>query len=64
MERQAIHPVGKGDLTEDQEDRVGLTLMLLQDRVEKLCHEHGLRPEDFNLDLCPWAPSLPSADQP
>ncbi|WP_407704364.1 gas vesicle protein K [Streptomyces spongiae] len=61
MERQAIHRVEGGDLTEDQEERVGLTLMLLHDRMEELCARYDLRLEDLNLDLGPLGTLLPPA---
>jgi hypothetical protein len=63
MERQALHRFDTGDLTPEQEERVGLTLMLLQDRMDRLCHDHGLRLEDLNLDLGPLGTLLPPADQ-
>ncbi|MGK5544789.1 gas vesicle protein K [Streptomyces sp. URMC 127] len=53
MERQALRRVERGDLTEEQEERIGLTLMLLAERIEELCRRHGLKPEDLNLDLGP-----------
>ncbi|MET8471630.1 gas vesicle protein K [Streptomyces sp. NPDC006422] len=59
MERQAIRRFDVGDLTEDQEERVGLTLMLLEDRMEQLRERYGLRPEDLNIDLGPLGPLLP-----
>ncbi|MEB8342845.1 gas vesicle protein K [Streptomyces endophyticus] len=59
MERQAIRRFDTGDLTEDQEERVGLTLMLLEDRMEELRERYGLRPEDLNIDLGPLGPLLP-----
>jgi hypothetical protein len=59
MERQALRRVDHGDLTEDQEERIGLTLMLLQDRMTTLCDRYGLRREDLNLDLGPLGPLLP-----
>lgn len=34
MERQALRRVEEGGLTEDQEERIGMTLMLLEDRME------------------------------
>ncbi|WP_367139220.1 MULTISPECIES: gas vesicle protein K [Streptomyces] len=58
MERQALRRVERGDLTEEQEERIGLTLMLLAERVEELCHHHGLEPDDLNLDLGPLGPLL------
>ncbi|WP_231981741.1 gas vesicle protein K [Streptomyces malaysiensis] len=53
MERQALHRVDKGDLTEEQEERIGMTLMILQRRMDEMCARHGLRMEDLNLDLGP-----------
>ncbi|WP_435612594.1 gas vesicle protein GvpK [Streptomyces sp. bgisy159] len=51
--------VVSGDLTEEQEERIGLTLMLLDDRMTELRERYGLRPEDLNLDLGPLGPLLP-----
>jgi hypothetical protein len=59
MERQALRRVDAGDLTEDEEERVGLTLMLLADRMAVLCQRFGLSEEDLNLDLGPLGPLLP-----
>ncbi|MEV8531776.1 gas vesicle protein K [Streptomyces sp. NPDC051211] len=53
MERQALRRVEAGGLTEEQEERLGLTLMLLEDRMELLRSRFGLRPEDLNIDLGP-----------
>ncbi|MCX4547124.1 gas vesicle protein K [Streptomyces sp. NBC_01565] len=53
MERQALRRVETGGLTEDQEERLGLTLMLLEDRMEVLRCRFGLQPEDLNIDLGP-----------
>ncbi|MEV7320560.1 gas vesicle protein K [Streptomyces sp. NPDC093970] len=62
MERQALHRVDRGDLTEEQEERLGSTLMILHDRMEDLCAEHGLTMEDLNLDLGPLGTLLPPPD--
>ncbi|MER6348720.1 gas vesicle protein K [Streptomyces sp. NPDC001595] len=59
MERQALHRVDKGDLSEDQEERLGLTLMILHDRMTELCERYDLTMEDLNLDLGPLGPLLP-----
>ncbi|GAA3371577.1 hypothetical protein GCM10020367_22810 [Streptomyces sannanensis] len=59
MERQALHRVDQGDLTEEQEERLGLTLMLLHDRMTELCSRYGLTMEDLNLDLGPLGTLLP-----
>ncbi|MEU0040593.1 gas vesicle protein K [Streptomyces sp. NPDC006333] len=61
MERQALHRVDQGDLTEEQEERLGATLMTLHDRMSDLCVEHGLTMEDLNLDLGPLGTLLPPA---
>lgn len=58
MERQALRRVEDGELTEDQEERIGLTLMLLEDRMEVLRTRFGLEPEDLNIDLGPLGPLL------
>jgi hypothetical protein len=59
MERQALRRVDEGDLTEEQEERIGLTLMLLDERMGELRSRYGLEPEDLNLDLGPLGPLLP-----
>ncbi len=59
MERQALRRFDEGGLTEEQEERIGLTLMLLDDRMTELRERYGLRPEDLNLDLGPLGPLLP-----
>lgn len=59
MERQALRRFDVGDLSEEQEERIGLTLMLLEDRMAELRDRYGLRPEDLNLDLGPLGPLLP-----
>lgn len=59
VERQALRRVDQGDLTEDEEERIGLTLMLLEDRMTELRERFGLSQEDLNLDLGPLGPLLP-----
>ncbi|MET7799913.1 gas vesicle protein K [Streptomyces decoyicus] len=62
MERTALHRVDQGDLSEEQEERVGMTLMILQDRMTELCERYGLTMEDLNLDLGPLGSLLPRND--
>jgi gas vesicle protein GvpK len=62
MERQALRRVDEGDLSEDQEERIGLTLMLLEDRMAVLRDTFGLEPGDLNIDLGPLGPLLPRAE--
>lgn len=59
MERTAIHRVDQGDLSEEQEERIGVTLMILQERMEELCERYGLTTDDLNLDLGPLGSLLP-----
>ncbi|MFE0348271.1 gas vesicle protein K [Streptomyces griseoluteus] len=59
MERQAIRRVEQGDLSDEQVERIGVTLMTLERRMTELCDQHGLRPEDLNLDLGPLGTLLP-----
>ncbi|MFE9424700.1 gas vesicle protein K [Kitasatospora sp. NPDC006697] len=61
MERQALHRVEGGDLTEQQEEELGATLMALHDRMTELCARYGLTMRDLNLDLGPLGPLLPPA---
>ncbi|MEV0361937.1 gas vesicle protein K [Nocardia fusca] len=59
MERQALRRVDAGDLSEDQVERIGTTLMLLEQRMDELREHFGLSPEDLNFDLGPLGPLLP-----
>ena len=53
MERQAIRRVEAGGLSEDDVERLGRTLMLLEERMEELREHFDLEPEDLNIDLGP-----------
>ena len=59
MERQALRRVDQGTLTDDQIEKVGWTLMALENRMAELREHFGLAPEDLNLDLGPLGPLLP-----
>ncbi|WP_433526891.1 gas vesicle protein K [Nocardia pseudovaccinii] len=59
MERQALRRVDDGELTETQIERIGTTLMLLEQRMEELRDHFGLTPEDLNIDLGPLGKLLP-----
>lgn len=58
MERQALRRVDQGDLTGDEEERIGLTLMILEERMADLREHFGLTPQDLNIDLGPLGPLL------
>ena len=53
MEKQAVRRLDAGGLTEDEIERLGRTLMLLDERMTELREHFGLTPEDLNLDLGP-----------
>lgn len=59
MERQALRRVDAGDLSDDQVENIGRTLMALEDRMAELREHFGLEPEDLNIDLGPLGPLLP-----
>lgn len=62
MERTALNRVDQGDLDEDQEERIGMTLMILHERMTELCERYGLTMDDLNLDLGPLGSLLPRQD--
>jgi Gas vesicle protein K len=63
MERQAVRRMEHGDLTDDQIESMGRTLMALEDRMRRLCDDFGLSQSDLNLDLGPLGHLLPPASQ-
>ncbi|MBK1788267.1 gas vesicle protein K [Prauserella sp. ASG 168] len=58
MERQALRRVDDGKLSDEQVERIGLTLMRLEERMGELRDHFGLEPEDLNIDLGPLGPLL------
>jgi CRISPR/Cas system-associated endonuclease Cas1 len=59
MERQAIRRVEDGTVTDEQAERLGRTLMLLDERMDELVEHFGVRREDLNIDLGPLGTLLP-----
>jgi hypothetical protein len=53
MERQAVRRVEAGGLSDEQVERLGTTLMLLQQRMAELREAFGLTEEELSLDLGP-----------
>ena len=53
VERQAIRRVDSGGLSDDQIERLGLTLMQLEQRMEEMKSHFGLTGEDLTLQLGP-----------
>jgi hypothetical protein len=53
MERQALRRIEHGSLSDEQIERLGQTLMKLEQRMEELKLEFGLDDDDLNLNLGP-----------
>ncbi len=53
MEKQALRRLEGGNLTIDEEEQLGLTLLRLSEKMDELCELFGLAREDLNLDLGP-----------
>jgi Gas vesicle protein K len=53
MERQALHRVEGGDLSEEEVERLGRTFMALAERMDELKETFGLDDDDLNLNLGP-----------
>lgn len=53
MERQAVHRMESGNLTDEQIERLGQTFMALAQRMDELKATFGLEDKDLNLNLGP-----------
>lgn len=53
LERQAIRRIEAGSLTDDEVERLGMTLMRQADEIDRIRRAFGLEDEDLNLDLGP-----------
>jgi hypothetical protein len=53
LEHQAVRRMEGGTLTDEEIERLGLTLMRLQERLGELKEAFGIADEDLNLDLGP-----------
>jgi hypothetical protein len=53
LERQAIRRIEAGSLSDQEIERLGLTLMRQAQEIERLRKEFGLEEDDLNLDLGP-----------
>jgi hypothetical protein len=58
MERQALRRVDDGNLSDEQIERLGLTLMRLDNAMTEMREHFGLTAEDLNIDLGPLGPLL------
>lgn len=53
MEKQALHRIDAGSLSEEEIERLGETFMKLDARMEELKQTFGLEGEELNLNLGP-----------
>ena len=53
LELQAIRRMEANELSVDEEERVGLTLMRAADQVSRLAHALGVDPRELNIQLGP-----------
>jgi len=53
LEKQAIRRIDSGDLTDEEIERLGFTLMRQSEEIGRMCREFGLEEDDLNLDLGP-----------
>ncbi|NHM26758.1 gas vesicle protein K [Desulfofundulus sp. TPOSR] len=53
MEKQALKRMEAGSLTSEEIERMGLTFMRLEEKMEELKQLFGLKDEDLNLKLGP-----------
>ena len=53
MERQALHRIEGGRLTDEEIEQLGRTFMALSERMEELREHFGLDEKDLNLNLGP-----------
>jgi len=53
MEKQAMRRVEAGSLTDEEIERVGETLMKLENKMKELKEIFGLKDEELNLSLGP-----------
>ena len=53
LEKQAIARMEAGRLDDDQIERIGTCLMRQAQQIAALCEEHGIDPDELELDLGP-----------
>ncbi|KAB8197730.1 gas vesicle protein K [Nonomuraea phyllanthi] len=53
VERQCVRRMEQGDLSDEQIEALGVSLMRLDEAMSDLRDRFGLAPEDLNLDLGP-----------
>ncbi|TVZ00740.1 gas vesicle protein K [Trebonia kvetii] len=60
MERQALRRVEDGTVSDEQAERLGTTLMRLDEAMNELTERFGIERRELNIDLGPLGPLLDS----
>jgi CRISPR/Cas system-associated endonuclease Cas1 len=58
MERQALRRVEDGTVSDEQAERLGTTLMRLDEAMNELTEKFGIERSELNIDLGPLGPLL------
>ena len=58
LEKQALRRMDADSLTPEEIERMGLTFLRLEEKMEELKAHFGLRDEDLNLNLGPFGELL------
>lgn len=58
LERQAIRRMEGGNLSGEQIEAMGQSLMKLEEKIKEMAASFGLKPEDLNLELGPLGKTL------
>jgi len=53
MEKQGMRRIDRGSLTDEEVERLGLTLMKLEQKMEELKKVFGIEKDELNLNLGP-----------
>jgi CII-binding regulator of phage lambda lysogenization HflD len=53
LEKQAMRRIEAGSLSDEEIERIGLTLMKLEDKMKELKNIFGLKGEELNINLGP-----------
>ncbi|ANY05038.1 gas vesicle protein K [Pseudonocardia sp. HH130630-07] len=59
MEKQVLRRIDQGDLSDDQIEDLGMSLMHLESAMTELTERFGLTAADLNIELGPLGPLLP-----
>ncbi|MEU9889165.1 gas vesicle protein K [Sphaerisporangium sp. NPDC051011] len=60
VERQCVRRMEQGDLSDEQVEALGVTLIRLEEAMNDLCERFEVSPADLNLDLGPLGTLLPT----